>query len=52
VWSDSLGRIWVSEWKSGQLSRYTPTTRAWTSWKLPGDRSRAYAVYIDPTGTV
>jgi virginiamycin B lyase len=42
VWSNSLGRIWVSEWNSGQLSRYTPTTGAWTSWKLPGDSPRAY----------
>lgn len=47
VWSDSKGRIWVSEWTSGQLSRYVPETGVWTSWKLPGEAPRAYAVYVD-----
>jgi len=44
VWSDSKGRIWVSEWHSGQVSRYDPKARAWKAWKLPGDSPRAYAV--------
>lgn len=51
VWSDSRGRIWVSEWRSGQLSVHDPAaTRAaerWRQWKLPGDGPRAYAVYVD-----
>lgn len=47
VWSDSKGNIWVSEWDGGQLSRYTPSTGAWKSWRLPGDRPRVYAVYVD-----
>ncbi|HET8532520.1 MAG TPA: lyase, partial [Methylomirabilota bacterium] len=47
VWSDSRGRIWVSEWNSGNVSRYDPGTRDWKTWKLPGDRPRAYAVYVD-----
>lgn len=47
VWSDSKGDLWISEWNSGQLSRYSPATRAWTSWKLPGDKPQAYAVYVD-----
>src|SRR6266540_2021488 len=25
VWSDSRGRIWVSEWNAGNVSRYDPT---------------------------
>jgi virginiamycin B lyase len=29
------------------LSRYTPSSGAWRSWKLPGDKPRAYAVYVD-----
>ena len=33
VWSDSKGRIWVSEWNAGQVSRYTPSTGAWRSWR-------------------
>jgi virginiamycin B lyase len=47
VWSDSLGRIWVSEWNVGQLGLYDPKTQAWREWKLPGDAPRAYAVYVD-----
>ena len=47
VWSDSKGRIWVSEWNSGQASMYDPKTGEWKSWKLPGRSPRAYAVYVD-----
>jgi virginiamycin B lyase len=47
VWSDSRGRIWVSEWNSGQLSVHDPQAGSWRQWKLPGDRPRAYAVYVD-----
>ncbi len=52
VWSDSAGSIWVSEWNSGQLSRYVPETEAWTTWPLPGAAPQAYAVYVDETDTV
>ena len=38
VWSDSKGRIWVSEWHSGHVSRYDPKRREWKTWKLPGER--------------
>ena len=51
VWSDSRGRIWVSEWNSGQLSVHDPAAKtpaqAWRAWKLPGDNPRCYAVYVD-----
>lgn len=47
VWSDSRGQIWVSEWNSGSLSRYTPGTRSWTTWPLPGEAPQAYAVFVD-----
>jgi virginiamycin B lyase len=47
VWSDSRGRIWVSEWNAGNVSRYDPGTGAWRTWRLPGERPRAYAVYVD-----
>lgn len=47
VWSDSSGRIWVSEWNSGRLSRYNHDAGSWESWKLPGKRPRTYAVYVD-----
>ena len=47
VWSDSAGRIWVSEWNSGQLSMHDPANGRWRSWKPPGDSPRCYAVYVD-----
>jgi len=47
VWSDSSGRIWVSEWNAGQLGLYDPQTEEWREWRLPGDRPQAYAVFVD-----
>ena len=47
VWSDSSGRLWVSEWNSGQLALYDPVTSRWQEWRLPGDRPQPYAVYVD-----
>jgi virginiamycin B lyase len=52
VWAHSKGDIWVSEWNSGQLSRYTPATGTWQAWKLPGATPRVYAVYVDPNDKV
>jgi virginiamycin B lyase len=47
VWSDSQGRIYVSEWNAGQLGRYDPASGAWDEWRLPGANPMAYAVYVD-----
>jgi virginiamycin B lyase len=55
VWSDSHGRIWVSEWTSGNLSVHDPAAKtaaqAWRTWKLPagpsGEAPHCYAVYVD-----
>jgi virginiamycin B lyase len=47
VWSDSQGRIWVSEWDAGQVAVYDPADNSWREWKLPGNRPQAYAVYVD-----
>jgi virginiamycin B lyase len=47
VWSDSAGRIWVSEWNVGQLGMYDPSTGAWREWRLPGSTPMPYAVYVD-----
>ncbi len=47
VWSDSRGRIWVSEWNSGQVSVHDPAAKTWKVWKLPGTNPRCYAVYVD-----
>lgn len=52
VWSDSKGRVWVSEWEAGKLAVHDPTAGAWKEWKLPGDAPKAYAVYVDDRDTV
>jgi virginiamycin B lyase len=52
VWSDSKGRVWVSEWNAGQLARYDPSTNSWKEWKLSGSKPAAYAVFVDDRDTV
>jgi virginiamycin B lyase len=47
VWSDSKGRIWVSEWNAGQVSVFDPAAQAWRTWRLPGDKPKPYAIYVD-----
>jgi virginiamycin B lyase len=47
VWSDSRGRIWVSEWNAGKLGLYDPAGRRWREWRLPGSSPQPYAVYVD-----
>jgi len=47
VWSDSAGRIWVSEWTAGQLGMFDPASGEWREWPLPGEQPQAYAVYVD-----
>lgn len=47
VWSDSGGRIWVSEWLSGNLSMYEPASKKWRTFKVPGNNPQTYAVYVD-----
>jgi virginiamycin B lyase len=52
VWSDSRGRVWVSEWNAGQLGMYDPAAGEWREWRLPGDNPMAYAVYVDERDAV
>jgi virginiamycin B lyase len=52
IWSDSKGRLWVSEWNSGNLSMHDPAARSWRQWKLPGSEPKPYAVYVDERDTV
>jgi virginiamycin B lyase len=47
VWSDSQGRLWISEWEAGQLGMYDPATEMWREWPLPGNTPKPYAVYVD-----
>jgi virginiamycin B lyase len=52
VWSDSKGQLWISEWNSGQLSRYNPGDKRWKTWRLPGENPRCYSVWVDPDDKV
>lgn len=52
VWSDSSGAVWVSEWNTGNLSRYEPSSETWDTWPLPGDVPAAYAVFVDDADIV
>jgi virginiamycin B lyase len=52
LWSDSQGRIWVSEWNAGQVSVYDAADQSWRSWPLPGPSPQAYAVYVDELDVV
>lgn len=55
VWSDASGRIWVSEWLSGQVSVFDPQGakgKAWRAWKLPGNKPQAYSVWVDENDKV
>ncbi len=47
AWSDSKGRIWVSEWNAGKVAVYVPTTNRWREWRIPGATPMPYAVYVD-----
>lgn len=52
VWSDSRGRIWVSQWHSGEVGVYEPADGSWREWRLPGANPQAYSVYVDENDVV
>lgn len=52
VWTDSQGRLWVSEWNSGNVSMHDPRDGSWKAWRLPGERPRCYSVWVDPSDKV
>jgi virginiamycin B lyase len=47
AWSDSRGRVWISEWNAGKVGMYDPRSRKWREWKVPGSNPMIYAVYVD-----
>jgi virginiamycin B lyase len=47
VWSDSQGKLWISEWNTGHVSVFNPVDNNWKSWKLPGPSPKVYSVYVD-----
>lgn len=52
LWSDSTGRLWLTEWNAGNLGMYDPVTNMWKEWKLPGQNPQPYAVFVDNKDTV
>ena len=52
VWSDSSGRLWVTEWFAGNLAAHDPSDGSWREWPLPGAAPEPYAVYVDETDAV
>ncbi|HEY8612060.1 MAG TPA: hypothetical protein VIL69_12295 [Roseomonas sp.] len=52
VWPDRQGRLWISEWNSGNVSMHDPRDGSWKVWRLPGQRPRAYSVWVDPSDKV
>jgi len=47
IWADSRGRLWVSEWNSGDLSVYESTAGRWSRYRPPGDHPHTYSVCVD-----
>lgn len=47
VWSDSKGRIWISEWTAGKVGMFDPAKQQWREWPLPGQGPHAYAIFVD-----
>jgi virginiamycin B lyase len=48
VWSDSKGTLWMSEWNTGMIASYVPSTKQWHRYAIPGaERANLYAVYVD-----
>jgi virginiamycin B lyase len=47
AWSDSAGRIWISEWNAGKVGMYDPRSKRWREWRVPGPSPMIYAVYVD-----
>lgn len=52
IWSDSQGRLWISEWEAGQLGLYDPATESWMEWPLPGTNPMPYSIYVDEADIV
>ena len=47
AWSDSRGRIWISEWNAGKVGMYDPARKRWREWRVPGSNPMIYSVYVD-----
>ena len=52
AWSDSRGRIWISEWNAGKVGMYDSRARRWREWRVPGSAPMPYAVFVDDRDVV
>ena len=52
IWTDSRGRLWVSEWNAGQVAVHDPAAETWAEYRLRGEKPQAYAVYVDDRDVV
>lgn len=52
AWSDSRGRVWISEWNAGRVGMYDPAAPRWREWRLPGAGPMPYAVFVDSADKV
>lgn len=52
IWPDSEGRVWFTEWNAGKLGMYNPVTNGWKEWRVPGQNSQPYAVFVDDKNIV
>ncbi len=52
AWSDSRGRIWISEWNAGKVGMYDPARKRWREWRVPGANPMVYSVYVDERDAV
>ena len=52
IWTDAEGNLWITTWGDGALRRYSPSTKQWSLYKLPGLGPRGYSTYVDNKGKV
>jgi virginiamycin B lyase len=46
VWSDSRGRLWITEWNVGKIASFDPAANEWREYELGGSRAQPYAIYV------
>jgi len=52
IWSDSDGNLWITCWGDGALRSYSPESKQWQFYKLPGLGPRGYSTYVDNKGKI
>lgn len=52
AWSDSRGRVWITEWNAGKIGMFEPAGNRWREWRMPGRNPQPYAVFVDDKDVV